>query len=146
METKTSIQKKEKTATTQPTEKFYKDMFSEFMSLYKQQLNLAIELSDSIGKSISSIPSVEKMPVTTFYKTIFSSEQMEKPVFSSFLKMDGQQEAAEKLLKEISDVYHKQLDISIETNKELFSELNNQIKKVIKTNEELLHLDEVMLK
>ena len=125
METKKATPKKEETVTLLPTDKLFKDMSFEFMSFYKKQLNFAIELNESIAKSVSK-------------------EKMETPVYPTFLKMDGQQEAAEKLLKEISDAYSKQLDISIETNKGIFSEFNNQIKKVIiKTNEELLHLDEV---
>jgi ribosomal protein S17E len=143
METKKETPKKEEIVTLLPTDKFFKDMSSEVMSFYKKQLNFAMEINESIVKSISSIPSAEKMPITVFYKSFFSTEKMENPVFPTFLKMDGQQEAAEKLLKEISDAYNKQLDISIETNKELFSEFNNQFKKVIKTNEELLHLDKV---
>ena len=144
METKKATSKKEETVTLLPTDKLFKDMSSELMSFYKKQLNFAIEINESIAKSISSIPSVEKMPLTVFYKSFFSTEKMENPVFPTFLKMDGQQEAAEKLLKEISDAYNKQLDSSIETNKELFSEFNSQIKKVIKTNEKLLHLEEVV--
>ncbi len=144
METKKTSPKKEETVTFLSTDKFFKDMSGEFMSFYKKQLNFALELNESIAKSISSIPSVEKMPFSVFYKSFFSSsEKMESPVFPAFLKMDGQQEAAEKLLKEISGAYNKQLDISIEKNKELFSEFNNQFKKVIKANEELLHLDKV---
>lgn len=143
METKKATPKKEETLMSLPTEKFFKDMSSEFMGFYKKQLDFAIEINESITKSISSIPSVENMPFTTIYKSFFSTEKMETPLYPPFLKMDGQKEAAEKLLKEISDAYSKQLDISIEKNKEIFSEFNNQFKKVIKTNEELLHLDKV---
>lgn len=143
METKKAAPKKEETVTFLPTDKLFKDMSLEFMNFYKKQLNFALEINESIAESISSIPSAEKMPFTVFYKSFFSPEKLENTVFPTFLKMDGQQEAAEKLLNEISSAYNKQLDISIETNKELFSKLNNQIKKAIKTNEELLQLDEV---
>ena len=143
METKKATPKKEENVMLLATDKFFKDLSFGFMDFYKKQLDFVSDLNESIAKSISSIPSVEKMPLTDFYKSFFSTEKMEKPVFSTFLKMDGQKEAAEKLLKEISDVYNKQLGISIETNKEIFSEFNSQFKKVIETNEKLLHLDKV---
>ncbi len=143
METKKATPKIEKALTFLPTDKFLKDMTSEWMSFYKKQLDFVMEMNDSVVKTISSIPTAEKMPITNFYRSLFTIEKMETPLFPTFLKMDGQQEAAEKLLKEISDVYNKQMDISIEKNKELFSEFNTQIKKVIKTSEELLHLDAV---
>ncbi len=142
METKKALPKKE-TVTLFPTDKFFKDMSSEFMGFYKKQLDFAIELNETIAKSVSSIPSIEKMPFSDFYKSFFSKEKMESPAYPTFLKMDGQQEAAEKLLKEISDAYNKQLNMSIEKNKELFSEFNHQITKAIKTSEELLHLEVV---
>jgi ribosomal protein S17E len=143
METKKATPKKEETVMLLPTDKFFKDLSAEFMSFYKKQLNFAYELNESFAKSVSSIPSVEKMPLADFYNSFFSVKKTEKPVFTTFFEMDGQKEAAEKLLQEISSAYNKQLDTSIETNKELFSELNSQFKKVIKTNEKLLHLDEL---
>lgn len=145
METKAVAPKKEKTV-AQSNEQWFSEMTSGLIGMYKEQLNLAVELNNNIVKSITSVQSItEKMPLTDFYK-MFLKTDIEKPLFTPFLTLDGNKESAEKLLKEISDAYNKQLDISIETNKELMTEFNKQFTKAIKTYEESIPMNGVLVK
>ena len=134
METKKAAGKKEETVILLLGDKFLKDMSSELINFYRQKLNLSNELNENEKTS-----SISK----SFSKSIFSAEKMDSPFFTTFLMKDEKEKVTEKLLKELTGVHNKQLDITIEKNMEIGSGFNNQFIKVIKTNEKLLYLDKV---